>query len=93
MWYDGEKALIIVLYYLRKNLPPWEKNLVLKEKRHKIEHLQVPNLYFVSFCVHAASLGSIESIGTENVKVTLAEKLPSAFSYLIVNWNIVKTMR
>lgn len=53
----------------------------------------MPNLYFVSFCVHAASLGSIESIGTENVKVTLAEKLPSAFSYLIVNWNIVKTMR
>jgi len=93
MWYDGEKASVIVLYYLRQNLPTWKKICFSKKKRQKIEHLQVPNLYFVSFCVHAASLGPIESIGTENVKITLAENLPSAFSYLIVNWNIVKTMR
>ena len=32
MWYDGEKASVIVLYYLRKDLlPPWKKNLFLKE--------------------------------------------------------------
>lgn len=34
MWYDGEKASDIVLYYLRKNLlPPLKKNLFLKEKK------------------------------------------------------------
>jgi len=60
-----------------------KKNLFFKRKKDR--KLKVPNLYVVSFCVHAASLGPIESIGTENVKITLAENLPPTFSYLIVN--------
>ena len=56
-----------------------EKQSIFKRIKDKIGQLQVPNLYFVSFSVHVASLDPIESTGTENVKITLAENLPPAY--------------
>lgn len=56
-----------------------EKKSIFKRIKDKIGQLQVPNLYFVSFSVHVASLDPIESTGTENVKITLAENLPPAY--------------
>lgn len=43
MWYDGEKASVIVLYYLRKNLlPPLKKSIFKRKKGTKLDTCKCP---------------------------------------------------